>query len=157
MSLPKVVYIGGVQCDEARPIEDESLRQFVEEPAAEAGVIVFSLGGSLDTDSLPHGFIETFFDIFRSLPQRVVWKLKKVPPHLLQKLPSNVKLVDWMPQQDLLGHRNTNLFISHGGIQGAFESICHGKPVLGIGLFGDQVVRWVDSRSGVRCVKISFA
>ena len=43
-----------------------------------------------------------------------------------------------MPQQDLLGHRKTKLFISHGGIQGAFESICHGVATLGVNIFGDQ-------------------
>ena len=136
-SMPKVVYIGGVQCDEAKPLEGD-LKDFVD-GSGDRGIVVFSLGGALDTDALPHGFIESFFDIFRDLPQRVVWKLKKVPPHLLEKQPANVKLVSWMPQQDLLGHSKTKLFITHGGIQGSFESICHGKPVLGIGLFGDQV------------------
>ena len=43
-----------------------------------------------------------------------------------------------MPQQDLLGHHKTKLFITHGGIQGAFESICHGVKSLGVPLAGDQ-------------------
>ena len=108
--------------------------------AAEEGVIVFALGGMLDTDAdaLSIRFIEAFFQVFRDLPRlNVVWKLK-LPDHLLKNKPANVKLVDWMPQQDLLGHPKTRLFISHGGIQSSFESVCHGKPMLGIGLFGDQ-------------------
>lgn len=136
-SMPKVVYVGGVQCDAPKPLDD-SVKDFVD-GSGEGGIIVFSLGGALDTDALPHGFIENFFDIFRELPQRVIWKLKNVPPHLIEKQPANVKLVGWIPQQDLLGHPKTKLFISHGGIQGSFESICHGKALLGIGLFGDQV------------------
>ena len=136
-SMPKVVYVGGVQCDEPKPLTGD-LAAFVD-GSGEAGLIVFSLGGALDTDALPHGFIENFFDIFRDWPQRVVWKLKNVPKHLIEKQPANVMLVNWMPQQDLLGHPKTRLFISHGGIQGTFESICHGKPMLGVGLFGDQI------------------
>jgi len=135
-SMPKVVYVGGVQCDQPKLLEND-LAEFVD-GSGDAGLIVFSLGGALDTDALPHGFIESFFDIFRELPQRVVWKLKKVPPHLIEVQPANVKIVDWLPQQDLLGHPRTKLFISHGGIQGSFESICHGKAMLGVGLFGDQ-------------------
>ena len=135
-TMPKVVYIGGIQCDAPRPLMGD-LKDFVD-GSGEAGIVVFSLGGVLDTSALPHNFVDNFFGIFRKLPQRVIWKLKDVPAHLVEKKPCNVMLVDWLPQQDLLGHPKTKLFISHGGIQGSFESICHGKALLGIGLFGDQ-------------------
>lgn len=136
-TLPKVVYIGGIQCHEPRPLEGD-LELFVSS-SGDAGVIVFSLGGFFSTDALPHDFIETFLDIFKTLQHHVVWKLQSVPHHLKSTIPPNVKIMNWIPQQDLLGHPKTKLFISHGGVQGSFEGICHGTPMLGMALFGDQL------------------
>ena len=137
-SLPKVVYIGGIQCDAPKPLEGE-LKDFIDGVSDDyLGTIVFSLGGVLNTEGLPRHFIDTFMEVFRQMPTyQVVWKLKSIPDGLV--VPNNVKIVDWMPQQDLLGHTKTKLFITHGGIQGSFESICHGVATLGIGIFGDQV------------------
>lgn len=47
-------------------------------------------------------------------------------------------IVEWMPQKDLLGHRQTRVFVAHGGTNGVQEAIYHGVPVLGIPLFFDQ-------------------
>ena len=33
-------------------------------------------------------------------------------------IPSNVKFMSWLPQNDLLAHNKTKLFITHGGING---------------------------------------
>ena len=133
--LPKVVYVGGIQCATAKPLQGE-LAEFVG-GSGSGGIIVFSIGGVIE--SVPHQFLEMFMEIFRELPQRVVWKLKNVPPHLRQRASKNIKFMEWLPQQDLVGHPSTQLFITHGGIQGSFESICHGVPTLGIDFNLDQV------------------
>lgn len=43
-----------------------------------------------------------------------------------------------MPQNDVLGHPKTRLFIGHAGLNGIFESIYHGVPMLCSPFFGDQ-------------------
>ena len=50
----------------------------------------------------------------------------------------NVKVVPWMPQNDVLGHPKTRLFIGHAGLNGIFESIYHGVPMILSPFFGDQ-------------------
>ena len=50
----------------------------------------------------------------------------------------NVKLLPWIPQNDILGHPNTRLFIAHAGINGILESSYHGVPMICSPFFGDQ-------------------
>lgn len=44
----------------------------------------------------------------------------------------------WMPQSDILAHKNVVLFISHGGMFGTIEGLYRGLPMLFIPLYGDQ-------------------
>ncbi len=46
------------------------------------------------------------------------------------KLPSNVMTSKWLPQQDVLAHKNTKLFITHAGQSSFQETLCHKKPAV---------------------------
>lgn len=72
---------------------------------------------------------------FARLPQKVVWRHIGERPTTLG---NNTMLVDWMPQNDILGHPKTRLFITHGGTNGIYEAIYHGVPILSIPLIFDQ-------------------
>lgn len=56
----------------------------------------------------------------------------------------------WLPQNDILAHRNVVLFISHGGVFGSVESVWHGRPMLLIPFFGDQ------HRNTMRAVRLGY-
>ena len=53
-------------------------------------------------------------------------------------LPKHILLQKWVPQNDVLGHRNTKLFLSHSGCNSQFEALYHGVPIVNIPVFGDQ-------------------
>ena len=62
------------------------------------GVIIFSLGSyCLITEQT---MADMFAEAFSQVPQKVIWKRRgKTPP----KVPENVKFMDVIPQNDLLG------------------------------------------------------
>ncbi|KAA0714196.1 UDP-glucuronosyltransferase 2A1 [Triplophysa tibetana] len=130
-TMPNVVYIGGFQCEPSRPLPAD-LETFVES-SGEHGVVIMSLGSLLG--SLVPDISEVVASAFARLPQKVIWR------HLGEKptsLGNNTLVVDWLPQNDLLGHPKTKAFVTHGGTNGIYEAIYHGVPMLGLPLIFDQ-------------------
>ncbi|POI23310.1 hypothetical protein CIB84_012943, partial [Bambusicola thoracicus] len=107
------------------------LRLWVE--AADAGVVVVSFG--IGIRALPSDLVEKMAGAFARLPQRVVWRYFGQKP---RNLGENTLMMDWLPQNDLLGHPNVKAFVSHCGMNGIFEAIYHGVPVVGFPFYGDQ-------------------
>lgn len=64
-----------------------------------------------------------------------------------QLLPSNAKVVNWIPQNDLLAHNSTKVFISHTGHNSLYESGFFGVPLVCIPLFGDQFSNCIQAQS----------
>ncbi|CAL4059069.1 unnamed protein product, partial [Meganyctiphanes norvegica] len=56
----------------------------------------------------------------------------------LEKVPKNVKIVEWLPQQDILAHNQTTLFITHCGMHSIVEALHNGIPMVGMPIFADQ-------------------
>jgi glucuronosyltransferase len=55
-------------------------------------------------------------------------------------IPSNVKTISWLPQKELLSHRNARLFISHGGLLSKQETIFNGVPAIFLPVWADQPI-----------------
>ena len=65
------------------------------------GLIVFTLGSIVKSSSMPQKAFQTFRRVFSSIPQRVVWKWEgEIPPDIS----SNIMMIKWLPQHDLLGN-----------------------------------------------------
>ncbi|XP_068169708.1 UDP-glucuronosyltransferase 2A2-like [Antennarius striatus] len=130
-TMPNIIYMGGFQCKSAKPLP-QHLENFVQS-SGEHGVIIMSLGTLIG--ELPQDLADDIAAAFAKLPQKVIWKYKGERPATLG---NNTLLVDWMPQNDLLGHPKTKLFVAHGGTNGIQEAIYHGIPILGLPLMFDQ-------------------
>ncbi|XP_042351242.1 UDP-glucuronosyltransferase 2A2-like [Plectropomus leopardus] len=130
-TMPNIVYVGGFQCKPSKLLP-QHLEDFVQS-SAEHGVIVMSLGTVVGT--LSEDIAEDIAAAFAQLPQKVIWRHTGKRPSTLG---NNTLLLDWLPQNDLLGHPKTKLFVAHGGTNGVQEAIYHGVPIVGIPLMFDQ-------------------
>ncbi|KAM6982720.1 UDP-glucuronosyltransferase 2A2-like [Tautogolabrus adspersus] len=130
-TMPNVVYIGGFQGKPSKPLPAD-LEEFVQS-SGEHGVVIMTLGTLLG--DLGPELSEIIASAFANLPQKVVWRHVGERPATLG---NNTMLVKWLPQNDLLGHPKTKVFVTHGGTNGIYEAIFHGVPILGIPLIFDQ-------------------
>ncbi|XP_029980471.1 UDP-glucuronosyltransferase-like isoform X1 [Sphaeramia orbicularis] len=129
--MPNMVLIGGINCAKKGPLPAD-LEEFVN-GSGDDGFIVFTLGSMVS--NMPDKIAKQFFDAFRQIPQRVVWRYTGVPP---TDVPENVRLMKWLPQNDLLAHPKAQIFFTHGGTHGVYEGICNAVPMVMFPLFGDQ-------------------
>ncbi|XP_048857733.1 UDP-glucuronosyltransferase-like isoform X1 [Brienomyrus brachyistius] len=129
--MPNMVFIGGINCAE-RNILPADLETFVN-GSGEHGFVVFTLGSMVS--QMPEDKAQCFFEAFRQIPQRVLWRYTGPVP---ADIPENVKLMKWLPQNDLLGHPKARAFVTHAGTHGIYEGICNAVPMVMLPLFGDQ-------------------
>ncbi|ETN82155.1 hypothetical protein NECAME_08146 [Necator americanus] len=62
---------------------------------------------------------------------------------------NHVMLSKWIPQNDLLLHNKTVLFISHGGLKSVKEAACSGTPSLFMPMFAEQMRNaWLAKTKG---------
>ncbi|KAJ7334574.1 hypothetical protein OS493_014898 [Desmophyllum pertusum] len=130
--LPNTKLVGPLLSSPAKPLPEE-LEQFVS-GSGDEGVILVSFGSILG--EIDEQTIATMADVFSGLPQRVIWKLNTEGKSLT--LGKNVKVASWLPQNDILGHPKTRLFIGHAGMNGMLEACYHGVPMICVPFFGDQ-------------------
>ncbi|NXQ98788.1 UD11 glucuronosyltransferase, partial [Sagittarius serpentarius] len=138
--MPNMIMVSGVNCAHKKLTQEF---EAIVNASGEHGIVVFSLGSMVS--EIPMKKAMEIADALASVPQTVLWRYTgEVPPNL----PKNVKLVKWLPQNDLLAHPKARAFITHGGSHGVYEGICNAVPMVLMPLFGDQMdnAKRVESR-----------
>ncbi|XP_017877635.1 UDP-glucuronosyltransferase 2B1-like isoform X2 [Ceratina calcarata] len=133
---PAVVEVGGLHIiDRDQKISSE-LKNWLD--SADHGLVYFTLGSLMAIESLPREALLAFYASFAKIaPVKVLVKCSnttKLPPGL----PSNVMTLPWIQQIAVLRHKNTRVFITHGGLMGTQEALYYGIPMIGIPVFYDQ-------------------
>nr|XP_972090.2 PREDICTED: UDP-glucuronosyltransferase 2B10-like [Tribolium castaneum] len=129
--VPNMIEIGGFHVKPPKKLPDD-LQKFLDE--SKEGVILFSMGSNLKSKDLKQDVRDGILKAFSKIKQKVLWKFETE----LEGAPKNVKIMKWLPQQDILAHQNVVAFISHGGLLSTIEAVYHGVPIIGIPVFGDQ-------------------
>ena len=131
--MPNMIDIGGIM---GRPANKSNLpvdlKKFTEE--AKDGFIIISFGSYYDM--LPKEKLQALADAIAQAHLPVIWKSRASPD-----LPdaANVKVLPWIPQNDLLGHRNAKAFVTHCGVSSIQETLYHGVPIVGFPVAADQL------------------
>uniref|UniRef100_A0A8R1EIJ8 glucuronosyltransferase n=2 Tax=Caenorhabditis japonica TaxID=281687 RepID=A0A8R1EIJ8_CAEJA len=64
-------------------------------------------------------------------------------------LGKHVKTSSWVPQNQILHHKNTVMFVSHGGLKSTKEAICSATPTIFVPMFGEQTRNaWLIKENG---------
>ncbi|XP_022176901.1 UDP-glucuronosyltransferase 2B17-like [Myzus persicae] len=128
-TVPNAVEVGGLHIAQPAEIENE-WSDYCD--LCDQGVIYVSFGSLLKGSSFPLQFTMAFVRAFEALPYCVLWKYEG------EMISKRIKVSKWMPQQQILGHKNVKVFITHGGLMGVMEAVYFAVPMIGIPVFGDQ-------------------
>ncbi|XP_030378430.1 UDP-glucuronosyltransferase isoform X2 [Scaptodrosophila lebanonensis] len=148
-TVDAMIPVGGMHIYPPKPLPAD-IKAFLD--GATDGAIFFSLGSNVQSKDMPADMVQLFLDVFRSLKQRILWKFEDD----MGALPPNVMIKKWMPQADILAHRNVKVFITHGGLFGTQEGVHYAVPLLGIPFYCDQHLNMNKAVLGGYAISLHF-
>ncbi|KAK9886103.1 hypothetical protein WA026_014892 [Henosepilachna vigintioctopunctata] len=147
--MTNVIEIGGYHVPPVKKLP-EDLQKFLDE--SKQGVVYFSMGSILRSHVLSKKKRDSLIKAFSKLKENVLWKFDVD----VANLPPNVKILKWVPQNDVLAHPNIKVFVTHGGLLSTIETIYHGVPTIGIPVFSDQKFNIASSVKSGYAIKVPF-
>ncbi|XP_063707079.1 UDP-glycosyltransferase UGT5-like isoform X1 [Culicoides brevitarsis] len=130
--VPNTIRIGFLHIKEPKVLPNP-LKSYLDN--SKTGVIYLSFGSNVKSAQLKPHIRKTIMDTFRRLKYDILWKYEN---DTVEGKPNNVRIEKWLPQMDLLAHKNIKVFITQGGGQSMEETIARGVPVVVIPFFADQ-------------------
>jgi hypothetical protein len=135
--MPNTIAVGDIMAARpGRPLTGD-LEKFV--ASSPGGVIVVSFGSYIEY--VPADITDKFCDAFRragSEGHRVIWKFKNADVCADAVNGSFLKILPWIPQNDLLADPRVHVFVTHGGLNSLIEAVYHAKPLIIFPIAADQ-------------------
>ncbi|XP_043064332.1 UDP-glucosyltransferase 2-like [Drosophila ficusphila] len=132
--VPAIVEIGGIQVKDKPDPLPKDIDLFLNKSTQ--GAVFLSLGSNIKSSTVKPEIVQIIFKVLSELKENVIWKwedLENTPGEA-----ANILYKNWLPQDDILAHPNTKLFITHAGKGSITESQYHGVPMVALPIFGDQ-------------------
>ncbi|KAH7698053.1 UGT-63 protein, partial [Aphelenchoides avenae] len=124
----------GYTCESAGELARE-YQEFVEDPRSK-GTIYVAFGTFVDWHYAPTDVRDSFFEALNQLTDyRIIFSYKGPAPTTLAK---HVMLTAWAPQQELLAHPKTKVFVTHSGLKSLREALCTKTPVVLMPMYNEQ-------------------
>uniref|UniRef100_A0A915PVM9 glucuronosyltransferase n=1 Tax=Setaria digitata TaxID=48799 RepID=A0A915PVM9_9BILA len=145
-TIHKVMELGGLSVSNPKPLNEDWLTVVNQREA----VILVSFGTVALSHMMPNEMKQMLLETFDAFANvTFIWKYE-IEEHRIADGHSNVVTAKWLPQSDLLAHSKVIAFLTHGGMNSITETLNHGKPVVVIPIFGDQLQNAVlVERSGI--------
>lgn len=145
---PNMIPVGGLATRPPRQLTGK-LKVFMD--SAVGGAVIVSLGSLVK--QIPNDTRDTMLEAFRRLPNlKFVFKNGNKA-----SIDGNVMLLPWIPQNDVLGHPNARLFITHCGQNAQFDAIYNSIPIVGLPVYGDQPVNALKMQAKEYGIKLNIA
>ncbi|CAL8116567.1 unnamed protein product [Orchesella dallaii] len=129
---PTFINVGGMQIRQPKALPRE-IEDWMNS-SGEHGVVLLTMGFIFKPQVVPKRLVNAFMEAFSRLPQKFLVKFEGP----IDFVPPNVKVLEWIPQQDVLAHPKTKVFVTHCGLHGVMEAIYFGVPMVGMPIFIDQ-------------------
>ncbi|CAI2351016.1 unnamed protein product [Caenorhabditis sp. 36 PRJEB53466] len=101
--------------------------------------VLVSFGSIASPTTMPEAVKKSIVTTFAAFPDvTFIWKYDDTESHLTKHL-TNVHIVKWMPQNDLLADKRVTMFWTHGGMGSLMESAQKAVPLIVVPIFGDQM------------------
>ncbi|CAI2354425.1 unnamed protein product [Caenorhabditis sp. 36 PRJEB53466] len=138
-TITKTIFVGGLGVSkDSKPLDEKFTKIMAK---GKEGVVIVSLGSIIPFGSLPNHAKQGVLKAIREIKDyHFLIKIAKDDQDtgkLVQGM-SNVDLVHWLPQVDILAHPRLKLFVMHGGINGLVETALRGVPTVIVPVFADQ-------------------
>lgn len=131
-TMPNLIQAPGLTVKPSTHDLPEDIKAFID--GSKHGVILVSFGSM--SSQFPSAITEKFLSAFVQVTgYRIIWRFNNKGD---AKLPEDILTLNWIPQNDILAHPKTKLFITHCGNNGQYESLYHAVPMIGFPLHGDQ-------------------
>jgi len=133
--MPNTLAVGDIMSGRPGKALPRDLEDFLS--ASKDGVILVSFGSYFEfavMSEVVRKFCDAFTD--RRNRWRVIWKTKDTK--VCSSDDGRIKLMEWIPQNDLVADPRVQGFVSHGGFNSIIESVYHAKPLIIFPFHGDQ-------------------
>ena len=120
--LSNMIDVGGVAVRLAGPLADD-LERFMN--FLPGGVVVVSIND--DYQDIPNEVLQKLLEAFKLIRYPVIWQTRLFTN---EEVTPRIQMMEWINQNDLLGHTKTQLFITEGDTNNQFQALFHAVPML---------------------------